>query len=145
MAEGRFRPPYGDGFAPPDGSSGRPPHGYTTPPPGGRFGPPGSANPGGRVSADLQLSNTAPNPATQGQPFDYTLTVTNAGPAPTSDVNVSDQLPEGVRLVQASASQGVCPTGHQFVRCALETLSGGQSATVTIPVNPIRSGRTYNT
>ena len=145
MAEGRFRPPYGDGFAPPDGSSGRPPHGYTSPPPGGRFGPTGSGDPGGRVSADLQLSNTAPNPATQGQQFDYTLTVTNAGPAPTSDVSLSDQLPEQVRLVRASASQGVCSIGHQFVRCALDTLAGGQAATVTITVNPIRWGTVYNT
>ncbi len=146
MAEGRFRPPYGDGFAPPDQPSGRPPHGYSPPPlGGGRFGPPGSANPGGRVSADLQLSNTTPNPVTQGQQFDYTLTVTNAGPAPTSDVSLSDQLPEQVRLVQATASQGVCSIGHQFVRCALDTLAGGQAATVTITVNPIRWGTVYNT
>lgn len=144
VAEGRFRPPYGGGFVPPDQSAVRPPHGYATPPVGGRFGPPG-ADPGGRVSADLQLSNTSPNPATQGQPFDYTLTVTNAGPAPTSDVNLSDQLPDGVRLVQATASQGVCSTGHQFVRCALDTLAGGHTATVTISVNPIRSGTVYNT
>jgi uncharacterized repeat protein (TIGR01451 family) len=145
MAEGRFRLPYGDGFAPPGASTGRPPHGYTPPPLGGRFGPPGSGAPGGRVSADLQLSNTAPNPTTQGQRFDYTLTVTNAGPAPTSDVSLSDQLPEGLRLVQATPSQGVCSTGHQFVRCALDTLAGGHTATVTLTVNSIQSGTVYNT
>lgn len=146
MAEGRFRPPYGDGYVPPDQPSGRPPHGYTPGPPGGRFGPPGGAPGDGRVSADLQLSNTsAPNPATQGQRFDYTLTVTNAGPAPTSDVNLSDQLPEGVRLVQATASQGVCSSGYQYVRCALETLDGGRTATVTITVNAVWAGSIYNT
>lgn len=148
MAEGRFRPPYGGGPGVPGPvGEGRPPHSYT-PPPGssGRFGPGPGAPPSGRPSADLQLSNTsAPNPATQGQKFDYTLTVTNAGPAPTSDVNLSDQLPEGVRLVQAVASQGVCSTGYQFVRCALETLAGGHSATVTITVNAVRAGAVYNT
>ena len=148
-AEGRFRPPYGDGYAAPGPVGGaRPPHGYTSPPPGssGRFGPGPGNPPSGRPSADLQLAHTsAPNPATQGQKFDYTLTVTNAGPAPTSDVNLSDQLPEGVRLVQATASQGVCSNGYQFVRCALETLAGGHTATVTITVNAVRAGTIYNT
>jgi uncharacterized repeat protein (TIGR01451 family) len=144
VAESRFRPPYGNGYVPPDQPSGRPPH-ATPAPPGGRFGPPGGAPADGRVSADLQLSNTSPNPATQGQRFDYTLTVTNAGPAPTSDVNLSDQLPEGVRLVAATASQGVCSSGYQFVRCALETLDGGRTAPVTITVNAVRAGTIYNT
>ena len=58
---------------------------------------------------------------------------------------MSDQLPEGVRLVQATASQGVCSNGYQFVRCALETLAGGQVATVTITVNAVRAGTVYNT
>ena len=148
-ADGRFRLPYGDGSgAPGPVGEARPPHGYTSPAPGssGRFGPSLGSPPSGRPSADLQLSHTsAPNPATQGQKFDYTLTVTNAGPAPTSDVNLSDQLPEGVRLVQAAASQGVCSSGYQFVRCALDTLAGGHTATVTITVNAVRAGTVYNT
>jgi uncharacterized repeat protein (TIGR01451 family) len=149
LAAGRFRLPYGDGFSAPDSGSGRLSHGYSPPPPAysGRFGPPGYGDPGnGRPSADLALSNTsAPNPATQGGRFDYTLTVTNAGPAPTTDVSLSDQLPGGVRLVQANASQGVCSVAQQYVRCALDTLDGGRTATVTITVNAVQSGTIYNT
>ena len=151
MAEGRFRLPYGDGLnSPSDSGSGRAPHGYTAPVPvsSGRFGPPGYGDPGSsdRPQADLQLSNTsAPNPATQGGRFDYTLTVTNAGPAPTTDVSLSDQLPSGARLVQATASQGVCSVAQQYVRCALDTLEGGRTATVTIAVNAVQSGTIYNT
>ena len=149
LAAGRFRLPYGDGFSAPDSGSGRLSHGYSPPPPAysGRFGPPGYGDPGnGRPSADLALSNTsAPNPATQGGQFDYTLTVTNAGPAPTTDVSLSDQLPGGVRLVQANASQGVCSVAQQYVRCALDTLDGGRTATVTITVNAVQSGTIYNT
>lgn len=153
-AEGRFRLPYGDGSAAgpvgPVGGGGRAAHGYTPPPApvgSGRFGPGFGAPPhNGRPSADLQLSNTSsPNPATQGQRFDYTLTVTNAGPAPTADVNLSDQLPSGVRLVEAVPSQGVCSKGYQYVRCALDTLAGGHTATVTITVNAIQAGTVYNT
>jgi uncharacterized repeat protein (TIGR01451 family) len=149
MAEGRFRLPYGDGYAPPGPVGGaRDPHGYTPPAPvsSGRFGPSLGGPPSGRPSADLQLSATsAPNPATQGGQFDYTLTVTNAGPAPTTDVNLTDQLPSGVRFVQTTASQGVCSLAQQYVRCALGTLDGGRNASVTITVNAVRSGTIYNT
>jgi uncharacterized repeat protein (TIGR01451 family) len=153
VAEGRFRLPYGDGStgASPAAPVGTPrdAHGYTPPMPGsGRFGGqfgPTLGPPNGRPSADLQLSGTsAPNPATQGRQFDYTLTVTNAGPAPTTDVNLTDQLPTGVRFVQAAASQGVCSLAQQYVQCALGTLEGGRTATVTISVNAVRAGTIYN-
>jgi len=161
MADGRFRLPYGDGLnAPSDSGVGRAPHDYSTPAPvsSGRFqlpyGDPGNGYPGygygdpgsGRPSADLGLSATsAPNPAIQGGRFDYTLTVTNAGPAPTTDVSLSDQLPSGARFVQATASQGVCSIAQQYVRCALDSLDGGHTATVTITVNAVQSGTIYNT
>ena len=154
MAEGRFRLPYGDGSGAqpvgPVGGQPRDAHGYTPPMPGssrfgGRFGPtPGP--PSGRPSADLELTATsAPNPATQGSQFAYTLSVVNRGPAPTTDVTVLDQLPNGVRLVQTAASQGVCSLDQQYVRCALGTLDGGRDATVTITVNAVRAGTIYNT
>jgi uncharacterized repeat protein (TIGR01451 family) len=158
MAAGRFHLPYGDGLnssagpsapaGPVGPSSGRDPHGYRPPAPvsSGRFGPSLGGPPSGRPGADLQLSVTsAPNPATQGSRFDYTMTVTNAGPAPTTDVSLTDQLPAGVRLVQAAASQGVCSQSQQYVRCALQTLDGGRNATVTLTVNAVRSGSIYNT
>jgi uncharacterized repeat protein (TIGR01451 family) len=154
MAEGRFRLPYGDGSAPgpvgPVGGQPRDAHGYTPPMPGssrfgGRFGPT-LGPPSGRPSADLEVTGTsAPNPAKQGSQFDYTLTVVNRGPAPTTDVTLMDQLPSGVRLVQTGASQGVCSLYQQYVRCALGTLDGGRDATVTITVNAVRAGTVYNT
>jgi len=153
MAEGRFRLPYGDGSGPgPVGPVGEPrdAHGYTPPMPGssrfgGRFGPT-LGPPDGRPSADLELTGTsAPNPAQQGGQFDYTLSIVNRGPAPTTDVTVMDQLPSGVRLVQTGASQGVCSLEQQYVRCALGTLDGGRDATVTITVNAVRAGTIYNT
>jgi uncharacterized repeat protein (TIGR01451 family) len=154
MAEGRFRLPYGDGAGPapvgPVGGQPRDAHGYTAPMPGssrfgGRFGPT-LGPPDGRPSADLELTaSSAPNPAKQGSQFDYTISVVNRGPAPTTDVTVLDQLPNGVRLVQTAASQGVCSLAQQYVRCALGTLDGGRNATVTITVNAVRAGTIYNT
>ena len=152
VAEGRFRAPSGNGTVGPAAPVGqqRNAHGYTPPMPGstrfgGRFGP-SLGPPNGRPSADLQLAMTsAPNPATQGGQFDYSLTVTNAGPAPTTDVYLMDQLPGEVRLVQTAASQGVCSLEQQYVRCAIGTLDGGRNATVTITVTAVRAGTIYNT
>jgi len=153
MAEGRFRLPYADGTGASPAAPVGPPrdaHGYTAPMPGsarfgGRFGPaPGPPN--GRPSADLELSGTStPNPAKQGSQFDYTLTVVNRGPAPTTDVTLLDQLPNGVRFVRTAASQGVCSLAQQYVRCALGTVDGGRDAVVTITVNAVRAGAIYNT
>ena len=151
MADARYRAPSGSGAVGPAQPVGQPrgPHGNTPPPGSGRFGDrlgPPFGPPNGRISADMQLSMTsAPNPAKQGGQFDYTLTVTNAGPAPTTDVYLMDQLPGEVRLVQTAASQGVCSLEQQYVRCALGTLDGGRDATVTITVTAIRAGTVYNT
>ena len=150
MADGRFHLPYGDGLNGPASPipMGPMPHANPDPSAGypSRFGP-GLGDPSsGRPSADLQLAATSsPNPATQGQHFDYTFTVTNAGPAPTTDVSLTDQLPTDVRLVQAVASQGVCSLAQQYVRCALDTLNGGNAATVTLTVNAVRNGTISNT
>ena len=153
MADGRFQPPYGNGLnALSDllGPVGPMPPGYS-PPASGRFPLP-YADPGygggdySRPSADLQLTmNSTPNPAVQGSQFEYDLTVTNVGPAPTTDVNLSDQLPTGARFVQATASQGTCSIAQQYVRCALDQLDGGNAATVAITVDAVQAGTLYNT
>lgn len=156
MAEGRFQLPYGYGLNAPSepGPVGALPPGYS-PPPSGRFQPPyadpGYGYPGyggdaARPSADLGLTMTStPNPAVQGGQFEYDLTVANAGPAPTTDISLSDQLPTGARFVQATASQGTCSIAQQYVRCALDQLDGGRSATVAITVDAVQADTLYNT
>jgi uncharacterized repeat protein (TIGR01451 family) len=153
MADGRFQLPYGNGLNGPAGVGALPP-GYS-PPPSSRFelpyGGPSSGYPeyGGdpsRPSADLQLTMTStPNPAVQGGQFEYDLTVTNAGPAPTTDISLSDQLPTGAHFVGATASQGTCSIAQQYVRCALDELDGGRAATVAITVDAVQAGTLYNT
>ncbi|HZQ75790.1 MAG TPA: DUF11 domain-containing protein [Acidimicrobiia bacterium] len=156
MAAGRFELPYGLGLTGPVGPApvGALPPGYS-PPPSGRFGPPygdpgygypGSGGDAARPSADLGVTMTStPNPAVQGGQFEYDLTVTNAGPAPTTDISLSDQLPTGARFIQATASQGACSVAQQYVRCALDQLDGGRSATVTITVDAVQADTLYNT
>jgi uncharacterized repeat protein (TIGR01451 family) len=146
MAVGRFQSPYGNGLNGLGGLSGV--LGPAGPLP--IFNPgldyPGYGQDPARPSADLQLAMTSsPNPALQGGQFNYNLTVTNAGPAPTTDISLSDQLPTGARFAQATASQGTCSIAQQYVRCALDQLDGGRSATVTITVNAVQSGPIDNT
>lgn len=79
--------------------------------------------------ADLALRKDGPPAVMAGERITYTLVVTNYGPADATDVQVADALPEGVRFVDAVASQGVCAAG---VSCQLATLPLAATATITV-------------
>lgn len=76
------------------------------------------------AQADVGIAVIGPEAAPQNRPFAYALAVTNNGPASATDVLVQDQLPAGVALVSASASQGTC-TGTATVMCALGDIAPG--------------------
>lgn len=82
--------------------------------------------------------------ACDGQPgamFDYTIVVSNAGPDAAEFVGVSDTLPSGVTFDSASAG---CSYSAPDADCALGTIAGGGSATVTITVLAVDSGAIAN-
>jgi uncharacterized repeat protein (TIGR01451 family) len=82
---------------------------------------------------DLSLRKVASNPApTAGGPVSYTLTLTNDGPSPATDVTVTDPLPAGLRFSSATSSQGSCRATEQVVSCRLGTVADGGTAVVTI-------------
>jgi uncharacterized repeat protein (TIGR01451 family) len=81
---------------------------------------------------DLRIAKHGdPNPVTAGELLTYTLVVTNAGPAPATNVQVVDALPNGVSFVSAVASQGLCNGG---VSCELGSLPVNATATITVVV-----------
>lgn len=96
------------------------------------------------AASDLALTDNAPATAISGQPYAYTLTVTNTGGADATGVTVTDTLPASARYNAATASQGTCtpPPGPKggTVSCNLRTLAAGTSATVTITVTPTKPG-----
>ena len=73
---------------------------------------------------------------TAGQPFTYSLNVTNSGSLAATGVNLTDTLPAGVTFVSATTSQGYC-NGSTVVTCALDSLAAGASANVQITVTPV--------
>jgi uncharacterized repeat protein (TIGR01451 family) len=99
-----------------------------------------------QASADLAIAvDDAPDPVVQGGTLTYTLTVTNNGPDPASDVFAQDQqLPQPSTFISAVPSQGSC-VGTSTVTCSLGALASGASATVVITLTPQFIGTAVNT
>lgn len=82
-------------------------------------------------AADMVISKQqiTPNPVTAGELVSYTIRITNTGPGLARSVDVKDQLPAGMSLISAAASNGGVCGGPV---CQFGTLQNGASRTVTI-------------
>lgn len=98
----------------------------------------------GATSANLSISKTAsPNPGTVGANLTYRIVVTNGGPSPATNVDVTDTLPSGITLVSATPTQGNC-AGTSTITCSLGSLANKGSANVNIIVMPSAPGQLSN-
>lgn len=96
-------------------------------------------------SADLSVDATASGePVLQGQPFTYTLTVKNLGPAAASGVSLTNTLPSGLTVNSVSPSQGSCSRTGVTVSCSLGGFAVNATATVQISVTPPSAGSLTN-
>ena len=90
------------------------------------------------TQADVAIAKTAnPDPVDQGTNLQYTLQVTNNGPAAALGVTVSDPLPAQVTYFSVSTTQGTCTytISTTTVSCSLGTVSVGGLVLITINVN----------
>lgn len=94
------------------------------------------------ASADLSITKTTGAASvTTGHVITYTITVSNAGPSPATNVVVTDTLPAGLQYVSATPSQGSC-SGTTTVTCNMGTLASGANATITLQAQVIATSGT---
>ncbi|HKR67151.1 MAG TPA: hypothetical protein VJZ00_25725 [Thermoanaerobaculia bacterium] len=78
-------------------------------------------------------------------PVTYTITVTNNGAAVATNVVVTDELPAGATLTNASSTQGSC-TGTTTVVCTMGVMLPAATATITLVAElPATYGPLVNT
>ena len=97
------------------------------------------------TSADLAITKAASGPVDAGQSLTYTITVTNNGPDPSTNVTMTDNLGSLITaggLQSITTTQGTCTPAapangpSQTVTCGLGTLANGASATIQITLLP---------
>ena len=91
-------------------------------------------------AADLAIGKTASTAYAAGN-FNYTISVTNRGPASASSVVVTDTLPAGVTFVSASGSGA---TNNGVVSWSLGTLTNNQVTNLILTVTAPLTGTLTN-
>ncbi len=92
------------------------------------------------INSDVAITLTdVPDAVMLNNPLTYTLTVTNNGPDPASDVTVTNTLPSSVTYVSAQTSQGSC-TGTGPITCQLGEMVPQATVTMTVVVTPTQLG-----
>jgi uncharacterized repeat protein (TIGR01451 family) len=87
------------------------------------------------TQADVAITKTAnPDPVDQGTNLQYTLQVTNNGPAAAQGVTVSDPIPAEVAYASSFTTQGTCTytASTTTVSCSLGSISVGGLVLITI-------------
>jgi uncharacterized repeat protein (TIGR01451 family) len=107
--------------------------------------------PGGASAApgptDLALTKSdSPDPVAVGGRLTYTIQVKNQGANDATGVVVTDPLSASeVDFVSATATSGTCEHKANTVTCSLGTINAGNTATVTIVIEPKKTGTLSNT
>lgn len=94
------------------------------------------------TAATLALTKGAPATVTVGIPFDYLITVSNAGPATATNVVVTDLLPASVTVNSFPA--GCTPVGN-LLTCNLGNLATGETRQITVNITANQAGTITNT
>ncbi len=79
-----------------------------------------------------------------GDSSSYRLVVTNPGPARATGLLLTNTLPEGFSFLSYATFNGACSNAGGQVVCALDNLSAGDSARLTINVRAMTMGRWTN-
>ncbi|MEM9479454.1 MAG: hypothetical protein AAGA58_07360 [Verrucomicrobiota bacterium] len=102
--------------------------------------------PNAAPSADLSITtSTSPDPAIVGGVATITITVTNSGPDPATEVTVTDTLPAALEPISVEVSQGGASFAGNLLTANLGTLQNGQSVVITAEARVLAIGALANT
>ena len=87
----------------------------------------------------------SPSPVYAGADLSYAVTLSNQGPSTATGLTLSEALPSGTSLVSATTADGSCTTAAATVTCAMNDLSAGSDALVTLVLRPGAAGPLDNT
>lgn len=91
--------------------------------------------------ADLGLALDQPAGTLKvGAPVTYTLTVSNAGPAAATGVQLDFPWPAALALTRAEFGPGSCALDAGTLRCTLERLAASASLSATLIATPLSGG-----
>jgi uncharacterized repeat protein (TIGR01451 family) len=93
----------------------------------------GSTSQEGSADVGVVLAALPPN-VSPGQLLNFKPTITNAGPDDATGVQLSETVPEGLKVVETEPSQGECGQDGNLVICDLGTIVSGGSAFADIVV-----------
>ncbi|MCX8091079.1 MAG: hypothetical protein N3I86_09150 [Verrucomicrobiae bacterium] len=97
-------------------------------------------------SADLTIRQQGPPyPCSAQTGFQYTLFVTNRGPANAAGIIVTNLLSHGALVTNAVASQGTWTFANRLLRWDIGNLNARSRATLTVQVRPLALGRFEDT
>lgn len=92
-----------------------------------------SMEPTANPAADLETTiSSSPSSPLANQITTITITVTNNGPNPATQVTVTDAIPAGFTTLRTSSSQGQAEIESGTLTANLGTLANGATATITI-------------
>ncbi|HYR29764.1 MAG TPA: hypothetical protein VEU30_14945, partial [Thermoanaerobaculia bacterium] len=95
--------------------------------------------------ADLRITKSAPAAVVTSSQFNYTLTVSNLGPASSPNASLVDTLPAGVTLVSFNDGSWTCAANGSQLTCS-GSPAAGSTNTITITVTaPSQAGTITNT
>ena len=97
---------------------------------------------------ELVVAKTGPATGTVGSNYNYTLSVSNTGVAPTSGVvTVTDVLPSGLSFVSGSGNGWSCTASGQTVTCTTSSsvLPANTASIINLTVTPTQTGSFDNT
>ncbi len=98
---------------------------------------------------DLTVTKTDNSTSTQiGQNLVYTIVVTNAGPSPAANIQVTDTLPTTqLTFVSATSNSGTFTNNNGSITGTIASLASGASATITVTAtvrNDVPNGATIS-